>query len=411
MAQLCIRMRSFWSGFPPVLLPVCLEQFARDNGFLEPDRTTRRVAIIGGDTAASGASYSVKIGQLWVDTTSFSLYVNSIALTVQALTVISMGNIADRATGQRAPSVHSGYSALMVRPSVAMNAYLPLLARESSEVLEVKQELDETPKFPLQLLTTSKEPCYTQASSVDPDPFATSRCRTPTVTGTGNHVIHLLTGEDSGLLCGCPRPHSDSHPGLAVTQLHVLALARDEVEWGVVDVVLDTGSDLVANCAVVMDGAWNARSEVYAAWKWLGVMLRWSEVKRLQYTFRCFLAWFIFSDTIQTITSTAILFAKTTLHMPSTSSIIIGAITPATGVVSSLPSLSPTSLSGSFISPLIVGLITDETGSIRYGLFYLIGMIWLAVPVLLSVDVERGRVNANTSHSGEQGESEAVAAE
>ena len=45
---------------------------------------------------------------------------------------------------------------------------------------------------------------------------------------------------------------------------------------------------------------------------------------------------------------------------------------------------------------MAVGLIADLTGNIRYGFFFVVFMIWLAVPILLSVDVERGRVDADT---------------
>jgi UMF1 family MFS transporter len=43
---------------------------------------------------------------------------------------------------------------------------------------------------------------------------------------------------------------------------------------------------------------------------------------------------------------------------------------------------------------LAVGLIADLTGNIRYGFFFVVLMIWLAVPILMSVDIERGRVDA-----------------
>jgi len=43
---------------------------------------------------------------------------------------------------------------------------------------------------------------------------------------------------------------------------------------------------------------------------------------------------------------------------------------------------------------LVVGLIADVTGNIRYAFFFLVFMIWLAVPVLMSVDVEVGRADA-----------------
>lgn len=68
--------------------------------------------------------------------------------------------------------------------------------------------------------------------------------------------------------------------------------------------------------------------------------------------------------------------------------------------------IKKTRQSSSFVGPLIVGLIADSTGNIRYAFFFLVFMIWLAVPVLLSVDVERGRIDAQT-YSVERVEQEA----
>jgi len=50
--------------------------------------------------------------------------------------------------------------------------------------------------------------------------------------------------------------------------------------------------------------------------------------------------------------------------------------------------------SSSFIGPLCVGLIADATGNIRFGFFFIVIMMWLSVPVLLTVDVEQGRIDA-----------------
>lgn len=50
--------------------------------------------------------------------------------------------------------------------------------------------------------------------------------------------------------------------------------------------------------------------------------------------------------------------------------------------------------SSSFIGPLVVGVISDLTGNIRYAFFFLLFMVWLAVPILMSVDVEQGRKDA-----------------
>jgi UMF1 family MFS transporter len=46
--------------------------------------------------------------------------------------------------------------------------------------------------------------------------------------------------------------------------------------------------------------------------------------------------------------------------------------------------------SSSFIGPLVVGLISDLTGNIRFAFFFLIAMIWAAVPILMNIDTDRG---------------------
>ena len=55
---------------------------------------------------------------------------------------------------------------------------------------------------------------------------------------------------------------------------------------------------------------------------------------------------------------------------------------------------SITDKSSSFVGPLVVGVIGDLTGNIRYAFLFLVGMIWIAVPILWSVDMEKGRMDA-----------------
>ena len=56
--------------------------------------------------------------------------------------------------------------------------------------------------------------------------------------------------------------------------------------------------------------------------------------------------------------------------------------------------LFTTSQSSSFIGPLVVGVISDLTGNIRYGFFFIVLMVWSSVPILMWVDVEQGRKDA-----------------
>ena len=57
--------------------------------------------------------------------------------------------------------------------------------------------------------------------------------------------------------------------------------------------------------------------------------------------------------------------------------------------------------SSSFVGPLVVGLIADTTGNIRYAFLFLVLVVWAAVPVLLAVDVEAGRADAQAYVAGE----------
>jgi len=226
-------------------------------------------------------------------------------------------------------------------------------------------------------------------------------------------------------------------------------------------------------------------SEVKGAWRKLGQMVRPSEILKLRSTFTFLAAWFLLSDGFTTITSTALLFAKMSLHMSATSLVFIGVISPLAGIVGALvwPRLqrrlrwtalhalivlvlmaaviplygclgfipafakgsikfgglttqgemwvlavyfgfaygafqgyarsvfaelippgeearwyglySITDKSSSFLGPLVVGLIADATGNIRFAFFFLFFMIFVPVPILLfGVDTVKGREDA-----------------
>ena len=51
------------------------------------------------------------------------------------------------------------------------------------------------------------------------------------------------------------------------------------------------------------------------------------------------------------------------------------------------------------LGPLVVGLILDVTGNIRYAFFFLVFMVWLAVTILLSGNVEQGGTDAKNYYA------------
>ncbi|KAJ7902874.1 autophagy-related protein 22-like protein [Mycena olivaceomarginata] len=509
-----------------LFLPICLEQFARDNGFLLPDRTERCTAAIGSTPAEPTEPTGrcvVKIGWLWIDTASFSLYVYSFSVALQALTVISMGGIADHPPHRKILLLTFAFfgalaaTAFLILPSsspvwflcallasianvgfgasvVAMNSYLPSLAKDAPEVVQVLTEIQdsadgaahdhhsENPDAPL--IAPSAERTALRARYDTALSRAMSRISSLGIAmGYGAGICLLIVAL------------------IPVTKLHGstfslrLAIGLSGIWWAVFTIPaalwLPGGSAAAAAASdegaawqeSSADGKWSAGREIVAAWKRLGGMLHPREIKRLRNTFKYLAAWFLLSDGFTTITSTAVLFGKTVLHMEPSSLIVIGVLTPFSGILGSLlwPLLqrrfgwsnlrilvllvilasaipaygclgflvrgsdtlrfgglttpgemfglalyfgsiygafqsyarafyaellppgeearwyglfSITDKSSSFIGPLVVGLISDATGNIRYAFFFLVFMIWAAVPVLMSVDVEAGRKDA-----------------
>ncbi|KAF8804030.1 MFS general substrate transporter [Phlegmacium glaucopus] len=529
-----------------LFLPICLEQFARDNGFLLPDRInpcsslkpiSRTNATEEALALAQEARCVVKIGWAWIDSASFSLYVYSISVALQAITVISLGGIADHPPHRKRlllcfavlgsiaatiflflPSSSPVWylSALLAifanvgfgASVVALNAYIPSLAQESPEVVQILAKLQ----------SFEGEPSTAEVE--DPD-MSIDYASAPLLSGDGSAAQEsgetrkkLLEAEYQIELSRATSRISSFGIALGygagicllivalipVTQLHGstfslrLAIGLSGIWWAVFTIpaaiwlpgsgAYRSGIHLTAHSSheqALDDKAWHFWKEVIAAWIRLGTMLRWSEIKNLRNTFKYLAAWFLLSDGFTTITSTAILFGKTTLHMSPSALILVGVLTPTSGILGSLAwpflqrrfawtnlqvlvllvimaSMIPaygclgfffqgrtkfgglttqeemfglaiyfgsvygafqgyarafyaellppgeearwyglfsiTDKSSSFIGPLVVGVISDLTGNIRYAFFFLVFMVWLAVPILMSVDVEQGRKDA-----------------
>ncbi|KAF5376431.1 hypothetical protein D9615_008652 [Tricholomella constricta] len=530
-----------------LFLPICLEQFARDNGYLLPDKTEPCTPLVKSESRAgyvddAAARCVVKIGWAWIDSASFSLYVYSISVALQALTVISMGGIADHPPHRKrlllvfALLGATAATVFLVLPStspvwflaaplavcanvgfgasaVAMNAYLPSLAKESPEVQQILAEIDSEHE------STSSS---TGHHDLDNDPSGPDHEHpsSPLIQRAPSDEVQVLKAKYDTELSRVMSRISSLGIALGygagifllivalipVTLLHGstfalrLAIGLSGIWWVVFSIPaalwlpgsessrIDGADEWTEGVTPVSNGIssdkWSTRREVVAAWKRLGIMLRWREIKTLKNTFKYLAAWFLLSDGFTTITSTAILFGKTTLHMKPSALILVGVLTPTAGILGSLawPVLqrrfewtnlkvivilvmmasaipaygclgflpvfqgdatrfgglttqgemfalavyfgsvygafqgyarafyaellppgeearwyglfSITDKSSSFIGPLIVGLIADTTGNIRYAFFFLVTMIWMAVPILVNVDVEKGRKDA-----------------
>jgi UMF1 family MFS transporter len=413
---------------------------------------------------------------------------------------------------------------------VAMNSYLPSLAKESPEVELLRGEgddendvVDDSHDHPLSLENSvsldgenPEEPLIARQPTTAADEPTRKKEYDALLSSATSRIssLGIAMGYAAGIMLLILALIPVSKLSGSTFSLR-LAIGLSGVWWAVFSIpaavwlpgageVKESGRDDGWNeVGAEREEEWRFWREICKAWVRLGNMLRWTEIVKLRNTFKYLAAWFLLSDGslffffpflpylvlnllligFTTITSTAVLFAKTALHMPASSLILIGVLAPTSGILGSLvwpriqrrfslsnlsiliilvllASLIPlygclgflvqksssirfgglttpgemfglavifgsvygafqgyarafyaelipsgeearwyglfsiTDKSSSFLGPLVVGLIGDLTGNIRYAFWFLVVMIWVAVPVLVSVDVERGRKDA-----------------
>ncbi|KAG7085607.1 hypothetical protein E1B28_003157 [Marasmius oreades] len=367
-----------------LFLPICLEQFARDNGYLQSDKITRCVDSVNVDEAVPdggpGARCVVKIGWFWIDSASFSLYVYSISVALQALTVISVGGIADHPHHRKRLllgfALAGAISAMLfvALPSsspvwflsaclavvanvgfgvsvVAMNAYLPSLAKASPTVVQLLANLQEAEATDERAddgndETDSEQPLIQRSQ---PDNVMKLRSQYETELSRATSRISsmgIALGYAAGicLLLVALVPVTKMK---GTTFALRLAIGLSGIWWAGFSIPaalwLPGAEAPIENAEAVwvdnedlQQGKWSIRREILAAWKRLGWMLRWTEIKKLRNTFKYLAAWFLISDGFTTISSTAILFGKTVLSMKASALILVGIITPMSGILGSL---------------------------------------------------------------------------
>ncbi|KAF8321216.1 autophagy-type protein 22 [Clavulina sp. PMI_390] len=513
-----------------LFLPVCLEQFASDNGVLLPDKTIPCQLATDSETARC----VVKFGWMWIDTASYSLYVFSASVATQAITVISLGGIADNPRMRKSilllfAVMGSTASILFIAvPSSSsiwfMSALLAIIANVSFGVSMVclNSYLPQLAKSDKEVQAAAARMGITESQSAED-----AESRIDSANGTHEEEQSLLgqAGED-----GSNPPHSQDADAYAKLLSHATSrISSRGIAIGyssgisvllllLIPVTMLQGSTFSLRLSISISGAYwlfftlpamlwlpgkgtsgggNASTpgdrlgvaqQILDSWRSLGQMLKPSEVRKLRNTFWFLFAWFILSDGFTTITSTAILFGKTSLHMGATSLMLIGAISPAAGVLGaivapivqkrldysnlkmlvmlvSLAAVLPaygclgflpifgaevtvnttrfgglttpaemyalgvyfgflygafqsyaravyselippgeearwyglysiTDKSSSFFGPLVVGIIADATGNIRYAFFFLVFMMLIPIPILRTVDMAGGRRDA-----------------
>ncbi|KAL7414632.1 autophagy-related protein 22-like protein [Mrakia frigida] len=378
-----------------VFIPICLEQISRSTGFLEPERTVP-CPLSAEDEVEGSARCKAKIAGIWVDTASFSLYTYSISVALQALLVVSIGSTADHAPHRKllllsfafvgALSAIS-FTLISLAPVLALlsiiaiacfgcsfvcsNAYLPDLGKGGEKVraarLEWEEEAERAREEGGGATGGDSRPGVmlpgVEFSNDDNDASNRTEERAPLLDD-----LSLLNISQTSHLLQLKNTYLET---LAIYTSHISLLAIAIGYSGGVAVLIPSfllvvamdGTSLSLRLAVALSGAvwalatlpaarwlgslkgWRGEGgkekiswmgEVGKSWRSLGSTLRPKEIGRLKETFWFLLSWMFLSDAAATFSSTAIIFAKTTLKMSSSEVIIVAFLAQISGVFGGL---------------------------------------------------------------------------
>lgn len=367
-------------------LPITLEELARGNGVLLSDRVTpcnaaRNVSVSGSEAsrvlprAATGDQCIVTFLGTEINTASFAMYTFSVSVALQALIVITMSGAADHGRYRKSLllsfavvgavalmcflPLHSSVYALgallaitanvcLGAATVLMNAYLPLLVRWHPTVLAKRVQ------------HTQRNGTSTDGQEVDvndPDDGPASE-RRGFLSSTENNVADAEDDQKSSTELRVSTHISSNGYGfgyinaflfqlfciglilLAGPAGHPLPLVLFAIGvWWLIIIAP------VAYCLRPRPGPPLSRTTNHVqtsrlraffnyttySWKQLGhTMLRARKSKDLL----LFLAaWFMISDAVATVSGTAILFAKTSLHMGAAALSMISVTTTVFGII------------------------------------------------------------------------------
>ncbi|KAI0176946.1 autophagy-related protein 22 [Pestalotiopsis sp. NC0098] len=354
-------------------IPILLESLARENGVLLSDRETPCGDSSTRKGKASDGQCVVQILGIEINTASFAMYTFSISVLLQALLVVSISCAADHGNYRKRLLLTFGWTggicvmlyifiskqvyvlgALLAIISntafgasfVLLNSFLPLLVRYHPRVLYAEGNLYETSSesHDEDALTEGRPLSETEAVQLPADD--TSEFHELTRTSTKSELTSLelqLSTEISAKGIGIGYGAALFVQCVAI----MILVAMKSSTWS-------------QRVVLFFIGAWWALFTIPAAlwlrprpgpplpdlktkgrWAWLSYTLyAWKNLFRTIKLARrlvdivLFLAgWFLLSDAIATTSSTAILFAKTTLGMKPWALGLINVISTTTGVI------------------------------------------------------------------------------
>lgn len=334
-------------------VPLFLEQLARRNAVWSGDK---RTPCISAPTDSPGLAPPVPLPpidcvvQVWwgyIDTSSLPLYTFSFSVLAQTLLVISISGIADK--GDHRKSLLVGFAVLGALSTIAMyfvhsehyyiaalcavmanasfgavsvcgNAYLPALV---DKIVSDRNRLNVTIRDRYYGAVEELEPA-------DPAPIASSISGKGVAIGYG--AAFLMQVVTMALLY----KFSSGSESIYMLQVVILIVG---VWWLVfqIPVILFLPNHIIdpknprGPALLVETSLWN---DVVSGWRSLFVTI--TQARKLRDISMFLVGWFIISDTVTTINSTAVLFARGNLQMATPSVAGIGLLVVLFGIGGSL---------------------------------------------------------------------------
>ncbi|KAG0141947.1 hypothetical protein CROQUDRAFT_67793 [Cronartium quercuum f. sp. fusiforme G11] len=378
-----------------VFLPITLEQFSRDNGFLYPNHHTPCTgpSAISGASSNTGPLCQVQLLGRWFDTASFPLYVSGTSVALQAIVVASLGNAAnDPSTRKLLLVFFAVFGSLAGMSFFILNSSSPVWFL--SAVLAITSTVS---------LGSSILSCITLHTFFFSQ-ILTSKSQIPELAKTkanlmGNESSEGLTIQE----CKVSNSYVQANISTAISEISSKGVAIGfssgiiALCTSLIPVTLFKGDLSILKGSIGASGALWAIFTIPAALvlppcklqhlnlslKYLNVSKSWKDIGKIIVNFKemknislYLLAWCLLSNAFSTSISVFLMWGKSTMQMPSSHLILLGVILPAFSVL------------GALLAPIFqknMDYFSGAEGGIKIFKF-VVGMTW-SIPTYICLGV------------------------
>jgi MFS transporter, UMF1 family len=345
-------------------IPLILEQFASEKGVSSIDYQTPCKEFSKEERCV------VNVFGFWIDTASFSLFTFSLSVILQAITTISIGATADHGAMRKTLLLNFAFIGstsamffLLIPPGsfmiagilaiignvsfgaafVCFNGFLPVIVRNHRDVRRISYEIknyiiDKNKIDDIQV--EDDESILEERRLLNPqDPvlinLVENLLKTKDRISTHISARGFAIGYFGGiiLLIICLFISFLLHSTIYSLQIGVFLSG---IWWILFSLFVAKWLQPRPGPPLFFDEGRKIKWIDYVSFSWKRLWKTILQAKKLEMTFRFLMAWILISDGCTTISSVALLFAKTTLNIGSSGLIILTLVAPISALISTL---------------------------------------------------------------------------